>query len=158
LALLWERRGRHLEATRQLQGIPAGDPLEPLELLTLERTLAGQHLQLAAREERAQLQRYPGNLPPLPVELRAFAQARPKAPTEPALLGRYEVLEPVARTPTAKVYKAFDRVREQLVAVKLFSPAIATGTGRDAFFRFEQEVDVLRELHHPSIVPLVDYH
>jgi eukaryotic-like serine/threonine-protein kinase len=159
LALLWERRGQYLEATRLLQSIPTSDPLEPLALLTLERVLAAQNLQLAAREVRARLGRYPDASPSLPEELRAFAHTRAGgAPSDPLLFGRYEVLECVANTPTAKVYKAFDRVLEQLVAVKLFSPAIASGTGRDAFFRFEQEVEVLRELRHPNIVPLVAYH
>lgn len=163
LAFIRERRGEYLEAARLLQKIPVGDALERLGLLTLERVLSALNLKLAAREVRARADRCAGTAPLAFDQLRAFAHAPPGHPagdatSDAVLLGRYEVLDRVATTPTAKVYKAFDRVLRQLVAVKVFSPAIAHGSGRDAFFRFEQEVDVLRDLRHPNIVPLLAYH
>lgn len=73
------------------------------------------------------------------------------------LFGRYAVETEVARTPSARVLRAHDQLERQTVAVKLYSPSVASAAGRDALLRFAREAEALAQLRHPAIVPLVDY-
>ncbi|MCC6214352.1 MAG: protein kinase [Polyangiaceae bacterium] len=80
----------------------------------------------------------------------------PKAATERILFGRYAVIAEVATTPTARVYRARDRLRgDAEVAVKVCSVASLPDGGRDAIARYEREARALGALAHPAIVPLV---
>jgi serine/threonine-protein kinase len=55
----------------------------------------------------------------------------------------------------ATVYKAMDLDSGQEVAIKVLSPYVAQEPKFKA--RFEQEIQVLRDLQHPNIVPILDY-
>jgi serine/threonine protein kinase len=55
----------------------------------------------------------------------------------------------------ATVYKAFDTVHNQEVALKVLSPYVAQEPKFKA--RFKQEISVLLELRHEKIVPVLDY-
>jgi serine/threonine protein kinase len=70
-------------------------------------------------------------------------------------LGDYHILEKVGQGGMTTVYKALDLPRSRVVALKVLSPYIAQDPGFKA--RFEREVEVLEELHHPNIVPILDF-
>lgn len=161
LATLLERRGRLHEAARHLQRFDERATLAGPAFQQLARVLTRLDLPGAAREVIVRRSRLasPGGVK-APPAVREFEQrefAEPEGARGELLFGRYEVAEMVATTGTARVYKATDRLTQETVAVKLFSPSLTTGTGRDAFFRFEREVRILQELKHPFVVPLVAY-
>lgn len=70
-------------------------------------------------------------------------------------LGDYHLLEKVGQGGMTTVYKALALSRSQIVALKILSPYIA----QDENFRtrFQREVDLLREMRHSNIVPILDY-
>lgn len=68
-------------------------------------------------------------------------------------VGRYEVLDTIGTGAYARVARAFDPMIGRTVAVKLFSPELASEEGRD---RFMKEARVVGQLSHPSIVALHD--
>jgi len=70
-------------------------------------------------------------------------------------LGRYRVLDPIGRGGMSTVYQAHDLDRLELVAVKVLSPYVA----QEPRFkeRFDREVKLLKELHQPNIVPILNY-
>ena len=70
-----------------------------------------------------------------------------------ALEPRYRVLAELGRGGMARVYLAEDLVRRAQVAVKVLRPELAAILGAT---RFRREVEILRRLHHPNIVPLLD--
>jgi len=70
-------------------------------------------------------------------------------------LGRYQILEEIGHGGMATVYKALDPQEGQEVAIKVLSPYVAQEPKFKA--RFEQEIRVLLNLHHPNIVPVLDY-
>lgn len=80
-----------------------------------------------------------GNLPP---EGKATMQ-----------VGRYQVIDVIGAGANSKVVRAHDPMIGRIVAIKLFSPALAQGAGRD---RFLQEARVVGQLSHPCIVTLHD--
>ncbi|HEY6725757.1 MAG TPA: protein kinase [Polyangiaceae bacterium] len=161
LATLLERRGRLHEAARLLQQLDDRAGLAGPMLQQLARLLTRLDLPGAAREaivRRTRLGSAAAKPPPILQEFESpDCSGGPQAAGE-LFFGRYEIVDVVATTATARVYKAHDRLEQRSVAVKLFSPSLTTGTGRDAFFRFEREVRVLEELKHPSVVPLFAYH
>ncbi len=162
-AQLFEQSGQLSQAASALQKVPEDDPLLSHALTALARVLAKMGIAGAARETLSRLVALTRSPPPPLEELADFSiEAPPRVSSGDAtaelLLGRYEMTERVASTATARVYKAYDRVLERHVAVKWFSPMLLSGTGRDAFFHFEREVSVLRELNHPAVVPLLAYH
>jgi serine/threonine-protein kinase len=162
LATLLERRGRLREAAGHLQKLDQRSALAAPAMRQLARIFTRLELPGAAREVILRAARLPasGEKPPgvlLEFEAREASKEQEQNAPE-VLLGRYAVLELIATTATARVYKAHDRLLQEPVAVKLFSPSLTTGTGRDAFFRFEREVQVLEELKHPAVLPLFAYH
>jgi len=68
-------------------------------------------------------------------------------------VGRYEVIDVIGAGANSKVVRAHDPMIGRIVAVKLFSPALAQGAGRD---RFLQEARVVGQLSHPCVVTLHD--
>lgn len=68
-------------------------------------------------------------------------------------VGRYEVLDIIGTGAYSRVARAFDPMIGRTVAVKLFSPELASEQGRD---RFMKEARVVGQLSHPSIVALHD--
>jgi serine/threonine protein kinase len=70
-------------------------------------------------------------------------------------LGNYHILEEVGRGGMATVFRAVDLDSDQEVAIKILSPYVAQEPKFKA--RFEQEINVLLNLQHPNIVPVLDY-
>lgn len=70
-------------------------------------------------------------------------------------LGNYHILEEVGRGGMATVFKAVDLTSSQEVAIKILSPYVAQEPKFKA--RFDQEIEVLLNLQHPNIVPVLDY-
>ncbi|WP_437508493.1 protein kinase domain-containing protein [Sorangium sp. So ce1099] len=70
--------------------------------------------------------------------------------------GRYVLLDKIGRGGFAQVFKAYDRQRSELVAVKVLHPNLAGDTiRRDRFFRGAR---VMAELDHGAIVPIREPH
>jgi eukaryotic-like serine/threonine-protein kinase len=68
-------------------------------------------------------------------------------------IGRYQVLETLGKGAHGRVVKGFDPLIARPVAIKLLSPALAQGPGRDRFF---QEARVVGQLSHTSLITLHD--
>jgi len=70
-------------------------------------------------------------------------------------LGNYTILDAVGQGGMATVYRAQDTRDRRVVAIKVLSPYIAA----DPKFRgrFDREVDLLRRLEHPHIVPILAF-
>ena len=67
---------------------------------------------------------------------------------------RYEIREEIGRGGFSIVYDALDRNRERSVALKLLVPPPAmAGTAKE---RLRREVQAVRTLQHPGIVPIFD--
>ena len=71
------------------------------------------------------------------------------------VFGYYHILDRIGQGGMGTVYRALDRKAGREVAVKFISPAIA----QDEVFlnRFRREVKAVARLHHPHIVPVLDY-
>ena len=66
----------------------------------------------------------------------------------------YEVLELLGKGGMGTVYKARHRRMKRIAAVKILSPEVAR---QEAFVqRFQREVEVIAQLHHPNIVMAYD--
>jgi len=70
-------------------------------------------------------------------------------------LGNYHILEQIGQGGMTSVFKALDMVRNETVAVKVLSPYIAQDPKFET--RFNREIELLLELKHPNIVPVLDY-
>jgi len=70
-------------------------------------------------------------------------------------LGNYTILDAVGQGGMATVYRAQDIRDRRVVAIKVLSPYIAA----DPKFRgrFDREVELLRRLEHPHIVPILAF-
>jgi serine/threonine-protein kinase len=70
-----------------------------------------------------------------------------------ALGSRYSLVREIARGGMATVYLAEDHSRQSRVAVKLMDRRLASALGTA---RFRREIEVVRSMAHPLIVPLYD--
>lgn len=71
-------------------------------------------------------------------------------------LGHYEVLEVIATTGMATVFKARDPALDRFAALKTLSPALVTNdTARRRFLR---EAKAMAALEHPNILPIYSVH
>jgi serine/threonine protein kinase len=68
-------------------------------------------------------------------------------------VGRYQIVGTIGAGATSKVVRAFDPMIGRHVAIKLFSPQLAEGAGRE---RFIKEARVVGQISHQSIVALHD--
>lgn len=68
-------------------------------------------------------------------------------------VGRYQIIDTIGSGANSKVVRAHDPMIGRIVAIKLFSPALAQGEGRNKFL---QEARVVGQLSHPCIVTLHD--
>jgi serine/threonine protein kinase len=68
-------------------------------------------------------------------------------------VGRYEILEIIGTGANGRVARGHDPMIGRLVAIKLLSPDLAQGEGRQRFFK---EARVVGQLSHPSIMTLHD--
>src|SRR5947207_2680494 len=71
-----------------------------------------------------------------------------------ALPERYVIQREIGEGGAAHVFLAEDTQRKQLVAVKVLRTDMATAVGER---RFNREIEIVRELKHPNILPLLDY-
>ena len=74
----------------------------------------------------------------------------------PALLvGRYELVEPIARGGMGHVYRAVDSLLDREIAVKILDRSLS----EDPSFvsRFKREARAAARLNHPNVVSLFDY-
>lgn len=148
LGSLLLRYGKVEAAARALQTVPKSARERRAALGPLAEALAKLGLENAAREARAELDALGGAADPTPTP--AIAEARSR------IYGRYDVLRQVASNATARVLECTDVVRQERVALKLFTTDGRAG-GRDALARFEREIRVLAALDHPNVVPMRDY-
>src|SRR5262249_39072390 len=96
---------------------------------------------------------------PLAARAKALAWQTPAAPPRPpldagAILGDYEVHEPIARGGMGWVFKAWHRRMKRPVALKTLAPAL--NDHGEAAARFQREVETLARLSHPHIVAAHD--
>jgi eukaryotic-like serine/threonine-protein kinase len=68
-------------------------------------------------------------------------------------VGRYQILDTIGAGATSRVVRGFDPMIGRNVAIKLFSPQLATEGGRE---RFLAEARVVGQISHPSIIALHD--
>jgi serine/threonine-protein kinase len=68
-------------------------------------------------------------------------------------VGRYQIVGTIGTGATSRVVRAFDPMIGRHVAIKLFSPELATEEGRE---RFIKEARVVGQISHQSIVALHD--
>ena len=73
-------------------------------------------------------------------------------------LGRYELVDELARGAMGDVYKARDRSLGRTVALKVMNTSLATSQEEEREFRvrFEREAQIAASLHHPDIVQVFD--
>jgi serine/threonine protein kinase len=72
----------------------------------------------------------------------------------PHVLGRFRVLDEIARGGMGVVLRSYDPTLDRELAVKLLSPDIAPDS--DAARRFAQEARVAGQLDHPGIIPVYE--
>src|SRR6476660_8409820 len=70
-----------------------------------------------------------------------------------ALAGRYLVEREIGHGGTAFVFLANDLVDNRQVALKVLRPELAAAMGEA---RFHREIEIVRKLEHPNILPLLD--
>ena len=70
-----------------------------------------------------------------------------------ALPSRYLFRREIGSGGAAHVLLAHDTDRNQLVAVKILRPEVTTAIGKK---RFEREIEIIRHLKHPNVLPLLD--
>ena len=71
-----------------------------------------------------------------------------------ALRDRYTLEREIAQGGMATIYLGREIGRDQPVAVKVMHPEVATIIGSE---RFRREIEVVRGMSHPGIVPLTDF-
>lgn len=71
-----------------------------------------------------------------------------------ALPKRYVFHREIGKGGAAYVLLAEDRERQELVAVKILRPEVTTSVGERRFLR---EIEIIRQLKHPNILPLLDH-
>ena len=69
------------------------------------------------------------------------------------LAGRYRILGLLGRGGMGEVYKAFDVILSQIVALKFLAPA---HIGEAALVRFRNEVRIARQVSHPNVCRVYD--
>ncbi|MCA9593167.1 MAG: protein kinase, partial [Myxococcales bacterium] len=153
LGALLARHGRHQAAVRTLQQVPKDAPERSEALLWLRRSLEALALSEAVRQVDEELAAL-GIDPTADTRAAPVSERAPAVTPETILFGRYVVLRDVARTPTARVLEARDRITGENVALKIFAASTLKESGRDALRRFEREAVALGKLRHPAIVPL----
>lgn len=74
-------------------------------------------------------------------------------PAGTVLAGRYRILGPLGKGGMGEVYKAFDLVLNQVVALKFLTSA---HLGEAALARFRNEVRIARQVSHPNVCRVYD--
>ncbi len=74
------------------------------------------------------------------------------APLKSASKGRFQIYDPIGAGAVATVYRAYDRERNEMCALKLMNDESSNSAKRRA--RFLSEAAALESLEHPNIVPV----
>lgn len=74
-------------------------------------------------------------------------------PPSATIAGRYTVERELGHGATATVYLARDQVHGRPVALKVLHPELTASVGAE---RFQREIRLTAQLHHPHIVPVLD--
>jgi eukaryotic-like serine/threonine-protein kinase len=82
-----------------------------------------------------------------------MATSGPRDQLIDAVAGRYAVGRELGRGGMSVVFEATDLRDQQPVALKVLAPEIALAVGPA---RFQREIQFLRQLRHPNIVPVLD--
>ncbi|MGA3121242.1 MAG: protein kinase [Polyangiaceae bacterium] len=144
LGALLTRLGRDEAAVRVLQRIPSRSPERREALGLLAHALQRLGLPYAAAEAADELALIGG--------LNRDAVLEPPIGPRETLFGRYEVVREIGSSASARVLECIDRVLGDRVAVKIFAMG-ASGTDAEPVVHFLRDVDTVRSLDHPSIVP-----
>jgi serine/threonine-protein kinase len=76
--------------------------------------------------------------------------------TEKSLVfGNYHVLNLIGKGGMAKVYRCIDTRSNEIYAIKVFTQTAQAD--QTTLRRFEREIQAMRQVSHPYIVPLLDY-
>jgi serine/threonine protein kinase len=78
-----------------------------------------------------------------------------KSSSAPETLGNYNLLEKIGEGSMGKIYKGRHWETQQLVAIKIIAPNIASNP--ILLKRFEQEFRIASKLDHPNIVKAIEY-
>ena len=70
-----------------------------------------------------------------------------------ALPERYEFRRELGAGGAAHVFLVHDKLRDQLVAIKILRPEVTTAIGRKRFLR---EIEIIQKLQHPNILPMLE--
>lgn len=70
-------------------------------------------------------------------------------------LGKYRIVERLARGGMAEIYKAYQNNLDRYVAIKIMHAHLSSDPG--FMVRFEREAKSIAALHHPHIVQVLDY-
>jgi serine/threonine-protein kinase len=70
-------------------------------------------------------------------------------------LGNYRIVRQIGQGGMSRVFRAAELTTNRTVAIKVLAPAIAHDAGFQA--RFAREIEILRRLQHPNIVPILDH-
>jgi serine/threonine protein kinase len=70
-------------------------------------------------------------------------------------LGKYRIVQRLARGGMAEIYKAYQNNLDRYVAIKIMHAHLSSDPGFVA--RFEREAKSIAALHHPHIVQVLDY-
>src|SRR5579863_9631637 len=93
------------------------------------------------------LDRNPDRNPP------SSAPEEGRFPAGTVLAGRYRILGLLGQGGMGEVYKAFDMILNQTVALKFLAPALI---GEAALVRFRNEVRIARQVSHPNVCRVYD--
>src|SRR5271169_3452547 len=78
--------------------------------------------------------------------------------TQPAKIGKYDILEVLGRGGMGAVYKGFDTAISRAVAIKTIArSSLDAGELEHLLSRFRHEAQVVGRLAHPGIVQIYDY-
>ncbi len=144
LGALLGRLGRDEAAVRVLQRIPSRAPERREALGLLAHALERLGLRYAAAEAVGELARIGDS--------HADAIPEPRMVSPERLFGRYEIVREIGSSASARVLECIDRVRGDRVAVKIFATG-ASATEAEPVSHFLRDVETVRSLDHPGIVP-----
>ncbi len=144
----WGELSRLFVAMRELE---PGARESYLAEQSVEETVAREVMQLLEADDRRG-----GFLSPLDAGVRDAARAStPPALLPGAMVGRYEIIDPIAKGGMGEVYRGrrADAEFEKTVALKIIRRGVAT---EEMCRRFQAERQTLASLDHPNIARLLD--
>jgi hypothetical protein len=110
-----------------------------------------------ATSEETYRERFPGHVSLISELVGEVPPSEIEAPFLPGdVVGHYRIERLVGRGAVGFVFAARDTRNQKQVALKVLRPDWQAACGPDFAERFRDEARLMRDLHHPSIVPLLD--